>query len=52
MDRYLASKAEIRLIADEDLAAVTGGAKAPSSAAEQATQSVLDYYAKMFSHIG
>jgi hypothetical protein len=58
MDRYLdikdeilATKDEIRRIADEHLAAVTGGAKAPSSPAEQAAQSVLDYYARMLSHI-
>jgi hypothetical protein len=50
-DEILATKDEIFLIAEEDLATVTGGAKAPSSAAEQAAKSVLDYYAKMFSHI-
>jgi len=51
MDRNLDTKDDICLIAEEDLAAITGGAKAPSSPAAEAAQAVLDYYAKMFSHI-
>jgi hypothetical protein len=45
-DEILAAK-EICLVADEDLAAVTGGAKAPSSAAEQAVSALVAYYSRL-----
>jgi hypothetical protein len=48
-DEILATKDEICLIAEEDLAAVTGGAKAASSPAEEAVQQVLACYSKMLS---
>jgi hypothetical protein len=50
-DEILATKDEIGLIAEEDLAAVTGGAKAPSSPAEEAVRAVVAYYSKLLSSI-
>jgi hypothetical protein len=53
MKTYLdTTKGDISLIAEEDLEAVTGGAKAPSTAAEQAVQAIVAYYAGLFAHAG